>query len=39
MISENNYDIKSLTTPAATGGTVTTSSNYKKSLQKSRFDN
>lgn len=29
MASENNYGIKSLTTPAATGGTVTTSGNYR----------
>ena len=29
MTLENNYDIKSLTTPAATGGTVTTTATYR----------
>jgi hypothetical protein len=29
MTLENNYDIKSLTTPAATGGTITTSGGYR----------
>lgn len=29
MTLESNYDIKSLTTPAATGGTVTTVGNYR----------
>ena len=29
MTSEHNYDIKSLTTPAATGGAITTSGNYR----------
>ena len=29
MTSENNYDIKSLTTPAATGGTITTSGDHR----------